>query len=67
MDLGRIISELEAEKQRLDEAILALERLSAGKANRRGRPPRAAKEEGNGDLPSAEQNAGPTAGEPQAV
>ncbi len=35
-----MISELEAEKHRLDEAILALERLSAGKATRRGRPPR---------------------------
>jgi hypothetical protein len=35
-----MISELQAEKQRLDEAIQALERLSAGKTRRRGRPPR---------------------------
>lgn len=40
MDLQRMIAELKAEKTRLDEAILALERLSAGKVRRRGRPPR---------------------------
>jgi exonuclease VII small subunit len=41
MDLHKIISELQAEKQRLDEAILALERLStvASKGKKRGRPP----------------------------
>ena len=48
-----MISELEAEKQRLDEAILALERLSAGKASRRGRPPRWLDEESN-DAPSGD-------------
>ena len=40
MDLQRMIAELKAEKTRLDEAILALERLSTGKLRRRGRPPR---------------------------
>jgi hypothetical protein len=42
MDLHKIISELQAEKHRLDEAIQALERLSAVgvKTKRRGRPPR---------------------------
>jgi hypothetical protein len=42
MDLHKIISELQAEKHRLDEAIQALERLSAvgEKTKRRGRPPR---------------------------
>ncbi len=35
-----MIAELEAERSRLDHAIIALERLSAGKARRRGRPPR---------------------------
>jgi hypothetical protein len=39
MDLRRMIAELKAEKTRLDEAILALERLSAGNLRRRGRPP----------------------------
>jgi hypothetical protein len=40
MDLHKMITELQAEKTRLDEAIQALERLSAGKLHRRGRPPR---------------------------
>ena len=40
-----MISELQSERQRLDEAILALERLSAGKNRRRGRPPRWLKQE----------------------
>lgn len=37
MDLRRIIHELEIEKQRLDEAIMALERLSNGNSHRRNR------------------------------
>ena len=40
-----MIAELQAEKERLDEAIQALERLSAGKLRRRGRPPQWLKEE----------------------
>lgn len=39
-----MIVELQAERQRLDEAIDALERLSAGKLRRRGRPPQWLKE-----------------------
>jgi hypothetical protein len=41
MDLHKIISELQSEKQRLDEAIQALERLSSvtPKGKKRGRPP----------------------------
>jgi hypothetical protein len=35
MDLRKIIHELEIEKQRLDQAIMALERLSAGTESRR--------------------------------
>ncbi len=45
MDLLRMIGELQAEKERLDEAIQALERLSARKLRRRGRPPRWLKSE----------------------
>ena len=40
MDLDKMIAELQAERQCLDEAIDALERLSAGEARHRGRPPR---------------------------
>jgi exonuclease VII small subunit len=41
MDLHKIIAELQSEKDRLDEAILALERLSTvvPKGKKRGRPP----------------------------
>ena len=45
MDLQKMIAELEAERDRLDHAILALERLSAGKLGRRGRPPKWLKDE----------------------
>jgi len=46
MDLHKMIVELQAERQRLDEAIEALERLSKGNhLRRRGRPPRWLKEE----------------------
>jgi hypothetical protein len=45
MDLLKMIAELQTEKQRLDEAILALERLSTANTRRRGRPSRWAKEE----------------------
>jgi hypothetical protein len=45
MDLLKMIAELQTEKERLDEAILALERLSTSNARRRSRPSRAPKEE----------------------
>ncbi len=45
MDLNKMIAELTAERNRLDEAILALERLLAGKLRRRGRPPRGVAEQ----------------------
>ena len=45
MDLLRMIAELQDERNRLDEAIEALERLSAsGKTRRRGRPARGLKQ-----------------------
>ena len=40
-----MIAELQSERDRLDEAIQALERLSVAKIRRRGRPPRWLKEE----------------------
>jgi len=56
MDLHRMITELQAERQRLDEAIQALERLSAGKARRRGRPPAWLKEEVQKQGPGSEKS-----------
>jgi hypothetical protein len=40
MDLTKMIADLQSERERLDEAILALERLAANKGKRRGRPPK---------------------------
>jgi hypothetical protein len=39
MDIANTLAELRLERERLGEAILALERLAAGGAKRRGRPP----------------------------
>jgi hypothetical protein len=39
MDINRILSDLRVEREQLEEAILALQRLAAGGAKRRGRPP----------------------------
>lgn len=39
MDLHKMIAELQAERQRLDQAIEALERLNTKSLPRRGRPP----------------------------
>ena len=55
MDLHKMITELQAERQRLDEAIQALERLSVGQARRRGRPPTWLKEEVQKQSPGSEK------------
>jgi len=44
MNLQKMIEELQAERNRLDEAILALERLSTTPGKRGGRVPRSAKD-----------------------
>jgi hypothetical protein len=54
MDLVKMIAELQAERQRIDEAIQALERLSAGKVRRRGRPPSWLKDEMQRQGPNSE-------------
>ncbi len=41
MDIQNVLSELQAERKRIDLAIAALEGLTAGTAPRRGRPPKA--------------------------
>jgi hypothetical protein len=41
VDVHRILAELRTEKQRLEEAILTVERLASGQmGKRRGRPPK---------------------------
>jgi hypothetical protein len=39
MDVSKILAELKAEREQLEEAILSLERLARGRGARRGRPP----------------------------
>jgi hypothetical protein len=39
MDLWKILAELREEQTRIEEVIVALERLTVGRGKRRGRPP----------------------------
>jgi hypothetical protein len=39
MDILKMLAELRAEREQIEEAILTLERLAAGRGRRRGRPP----------------------------
>jgi hypothetical protein len=39
MDVTKILAELKAEREQIEEAILSLERLARGRGPRRGRPP----------------------------
>lgn len=39
MDVTKILAELKAERDSLEEAIATLERLALGRGKRRGRPP----------------------------
>lgn len=55
MDLQKMIAELQAERDRLDEAIQALERLSSSQTRRRGRPPAWLKEEVQRQAPGSEK------------
>lgn len=39
MDISKMLEELRAERSAIEESILVLERLAAGRGKRRGRPP----------------------------
>jgi len=39
MDISKMLADLRAEREHLEEAILTLERLAVGRGRRRGRPP----------------------------
>lgn len=39
MDVNKMLTELRAEREQIEEAILSLERLARGRGKRRGRPP----------------------------
>lgn len=40
MDIEKMIAELRAERQQVEQAILVLERIALGQGKRRGRPPK---------------------------
>jgi len=39
MDINKMLVELRAERENVEQAIITLERLAAGRGKRRGRPP----------------------------
>jgi hypothetical protein len=39
MDVGKIVAELKAEREQIEEAIVSLERLARGRVRGPGRPP----------------------------
>jgi hypothetical protein len=39
MDVIKMLSDLRAEREQIEEAIMTLERLARGRGRRRGRPP----------------------------
>ena len=39
MDVAKILADLKAEREQVEEAILSLERLARGRTHKRGRPP----------------------------
>ena len=39
MDVSKILAEMKAEREQIEEAILSLERLARGRGPKRGRPP----------------------------
>jgi hypothetical protein len=40
MDLDKMLAELRAEREQIEESIIVLERLARGQGKRRGRPPK---------------------------
>ena len=40
MDINKMLDELRAEREQVEQAILVLERLARGQGKRRGRPPK---------------------------
>lgn len=39
MDVNKILAELQLEREQIEDAIMAIERLARGRGKRRGRPP----------------------------
>jgi hypothetical protein len=39
MDINKMLAELRAEREAVEQAIIVLQRIAAGRGKRRGRPP----------------------------
>ena len=39
MDINKMLAELRAEREQVEQAIMVLERIALGRGKRRGRPP----------------------------
>lgn len=52
MDVNKMLQDLRAEREQIEEAILSLERLARGRGKRRGRPPAWLSEMRNLDKPA---------------
>ena len=39
MDINKMLAELRAERESIEQAIIVLQRIAAGRGRRRGRPP----------------------------
>ena len=60
MDVTKILAELREERERIEEAIMSLERLARGRGRRRGRPPSWLQEiRKKGRPPAAKKTAAP--------
>ena len=40
MDINKMLAELREERERVDQAIIVLERIASGRSRGRGRPPK---------------------------
>jgi hypothetical protein len=40
MNIAKMLAELRAEREQVEQAVLVLERIAAGQGRRRGRPPK---------------------------
>jgi len=40
MDIAKMLAELKAEREVIEQAIMVLERIASGRTKRRGRPPK---------------------------
>jgi hypothetical protein len=64
MDVNKMLTDLRAEREQIEEAILSLERLARGRGKRRGRPPAWLQEVKRRGRPPGSKNKTPAASKP---